>query len=211
MKSPFKLWQHLHGSWTCYKSVISLISNKECASKRNVVNPVLCAVLTQRVFFGKTATLRHQSSSETQGESVGSEKKARRKFSSRPVLENYQWDLFENSFVDFISILVILRTSTNGHFLTTANSVRRPFLWRTVYTFTLVSTSLQWPLASNPEVAVLERINFWQLSPEGEVITGGKHRDVKHRGILCTDPIWGNSCFSNYQVSWIKKDSNLCK
>ena len=90
MKSPFKLWQHLHGSWTCYKSVISLISNKECASKRNVVNPVLCAVLTQRGFFGKTATLRHQSSSETQGESVGSEKKARRKFSSRPVLENYQ-------------------------------------------------------------------------------------------------------------------------
>ena len=53
MKSPFKLWQHLHGSWTCYKSVISLISNKECASKRNVVNPVLCAVLTQRVFFWK--------------------------------------------------------------------------------------------------------------------------------------------------------------
>ena len=89
--------------------------------------------------------------------------------------------------------------------------IRRPFLWRTVYTFTLVSTSLQWPLASNPEVAVVERINFWQLSPEGEVITGGKHRDVKHRGILCTDPIWGNSCFSNYQVSWIKKDSNLCK
>ena len=90
LKSPFKLWQHLHGSWICYKSVISLISNKECASKRNVVNPVLCAVLTQRVFFVKTATLRYQSSSETQGQSVGAEKKARRKFSSRPVLENYQ-------------------------------------------------------------------------------------------------------------------------
>ena len=130
------IWSHLSncGS-TCMgvghanKSVISLISNKECASKRNVVNPVLCAVLTQRVFFVKTATLRYQSSSETQGQSVGSGKKARRKFSSRPVLENYQWDLFENSFVDFISILVVLLTSTNGHFLTTANCVRRPFFW----------------------------------------------------------------------------------
>ena len=120
MKSPFKLWQHLHGSWTCYKSVISLISNKECASKRNLVNPVLFAVLTQLVFFVKTATSRYQSSSETQSQSVGSGKKARRTFSSRPVLENYQWDLFENSFVDFISILVILRTSTNGHLSTTA-------------------------------------------------------------------------------------------
>ena len=87
MKSPFKLWQHLHGSWTCYKSVISLISNKECASKRNVVNPVLCAVLTQRVFFGKTATLRHQSSSETQGESVGSEKRRDESFQAGPCLK----------------------------------------------------------------------------------------------------------------------------
>ena len=168
MKSPFKLWQHLHGSWTCYKSVISLISNKECASKRNLVNPVLFAVLTQLVFFVKTATSRYQSSSETQSQSVGSGKKARRTFSSRPVLENYQWDLFENSFVDFISILVILWTSTNGHLSTTAI-----LFWRAVHTLTLVSTSLQWPLASNPKVAVVERFNFWQLSPEGEVIRGG--------------------------------------
>ena len=39
------------------------------------------------------------------------------------------------------------QTSTNGHF------------WRTVHTFTLVSTSLQWPPFSVPKVAVLERFN----------------------------------------------------
>ena len=99
----------------------------------------------------------------------------------------------------------------------TATSLQRPtlynglFFWRTVHTLTLISTSLQRPLASNPKVAVVERFNFWQLSPEGEVIGGGKYREVNHRRCLCTDPIWGDSCFSNYQVSWIKKDSNFCK
>ena len=37
----------------------------------------------------------------------------------------------------------------NGHF----------FFWRTVHTFTLVSTSPQWPLFSDPKVAVVERLN----------------------------------------------------
>ena len=58
----------------------------------------------------------------------------------------------------------------------TATSLQRPtlynghFFWRTVHTFTLVSSSLQWPLYSVPKVAVVERINCIQLSPEWEVI-----------------------------------------
>ena len=130
------IWSHLSncGS-TCMgvghanKSVISLISNKECASKRNVVNPVLCVVLTQLGFFCKNCDFTLSVILRDPGSVSWVGKKARRKFSSRPVLENYQWDLFENSFVDFISILVVLLTSTNGHFLTTANCVRRPFFW----------------------------------------------------------------------------------
>lgn len=45
------------------------------AHPKNVVNPALCALLTQLVFFVKTANLRYQSSSETHGQSVGSGKK----------------------------------------------------------------------------------------------------------------------------------------
>ena len=51
-------------------------------------------------------------------------------------------------------ILSYSQTSTNGQLSTTAN-----FFWRTVHTLTLVSTSLQWPLASNPKVAVVEKFN----------------------------------------------------
>ena len=46
------------------------------------------------------------------------------------------------------------RTSTNGHLSTTAR-----FFWRTAHIFTLVSTSLQWPLSFVPRVAVVERFN----------------------------------------------------
>ena len=38
------------------------------------------------------------------------------------------------------------------------------FFWRTVHTFTLVSTSLQWPLFSVPRVIVVERFNCTFLS-----------------------------------------------
>ena len=42
----------------------------------------------------------------------------------------------------------------------TATSLQQPFFfWGTVHTFTLVSTSLQWPLSSVPKVAVVERFN----------------------------------------------------
>ena len=52
-----------------------------------------------------------------------------------------------------------------------------------------------------------------QVSAEGEVNSGGYiYRDVKHRGIylaLFTDSE-GHSCFSIYQISWIKmKKSDL--
>ena len=52
-----------------------------------------------------------------------------------------------------------------------------------------------------------------QLSPEGEVNSGEYiHRDAKRRGMylaLFTDPE-GDSCFSIYQISWIKmKKSNF--
>ena len=55
--------------------------------------------------------------------------------------------------------------------------------------------------------------NSIQLSPEGEVYSGGViYRDAKSRGIylaLSTDPA-GDSCFSIYQISWIKmKKGNL--
>ena len=47
-----------------------------------------------------------------------------------------------------------------------------------------------------------------QLSHEGEVKSGGYiYRDAKRRGIyppLFTDPE-GDSCFSIYQIRWIKK------
>ena len=42
-------------------------------------------------------------------------------------------------------------TATNGHF-----SAMAIFSWRTVHTFTLVSTCLLWPLSSVPKVAVVE-------------------------------------------------------
>ena len=56
-------------------------------------------------------------------------------------------------------------------------------------------------------------IIIMQLSPEGEVNSGVViYRDSKHRGIypaLSTDPE-GDSCFSIYQISWIKmKKSNF--
>ena len=46
-----------------------------------------------------------------------------------------------------------------------------------------------------------------QLSPEGEVNSGDIYRDAKRRGIypsLFTDPE-GDSCFSIYQIRWMKK------
>ena len=46
----------------------------------------------------------------------------------------------------------------NGHVSITA------IFWRTVHTFTLVSTSLQWPLSSVPKVAVVEGFNCSTLS-----------------------------------------------
>ena len=53
--------------------------------------------------------------------------------------------------------------------------------------------------------------NIIQLSPEGEV-NSSAYRDAKRRGIypaLFTDPEVG-SCFSIYQMSWIKmKTSNF--
>ena len=42
----------------------------------------------------------------------------------------------------------------NGHLSTTA------FFWWTVHTFTLVSTSQQWPLSSVSKVAIVEGFNF---------------------------------------------------
>ena len=50
--------------------------------------------------------------------------------------------------------------------------------------------------------------NNIQLSPEGEVNSGGyNYRDAKRHGMyipLFTDPE-GDSCFSIYQIRWIKK------
>ena len=46
----------------------------------------------------------------------------------------------------------------NGHVSITA------IFWRTVHTFTLVSTSLQWPLSSVPKVASVEGFNCITLS-----------------------------------------------
>ena len=46
----------------------------------------------------------------------------------------------------------------NGHVSITA------IFWWTVHTFTLVSTSLQWPLSSVPKVAVVEGFNCSTLS-----------------------------------------------
>ena len=43
-----------------------------------------------------------------------------------------------------------------------ATSLTRPFFWCTVHTFTLVSTSQQWPLSSVPKVAIVERFNCLQ-------------------------------------------------
>ena len=86
MKSPFKLWQHLHESWTCYKSVISLILNKQGPSKRNLVNPVLCAVLTQLVFF-VNATLRYQSPRRPRVSQLAREKRRDESFQAGPCLK----------------------------------------------------------------------------------------------------------------------------
>ena len=56
-------------------------------------------------------------------------------------------------------------------------------------------------------------MNVIQLSPDGEVNNGG-YRDAKRQGIyqaLFTDPE-GDSCFSIYQISWIKlKQVTFCK
>ena len=56
-------------------------------------------------------------------------------------------------------------------------------------------------------------MNGIQLSPDGEVNNGG-YRDAKRQGIyqaLFTDPE-GDSCFSIYQISWIKlKQVTFCK
>ena len=54
-----------------------------------------------------------------------------------------------------------------------------------------------------------------QLSPEGKMNSAGYiYRDAKRQGIylaLFTDPE-GDSCFNNYQISWIKqKKSNFLK
>ena len=57
------------------------------------------------------------------------------------------------------------------------------FFWPAVHKLTLVSTSLQWPLASNPKVAAVERFNFWQLPPGGEVIRGGKNTETWSIGL----------------------------
>ena len=51
-----------------------------------------------------------------------------------------------------------------------------------------------------------ETKNIIQLSPDGEVKSGNIYRDAKRRGIylaLFTDAE-GDSCFSIYQISWIK-------
>ena len=51
-----------------------------------------------------------------------------------------------------------------------------------------------------------------QLSTEGEVNSGAIYRDAKRRGIylaLFTDPE-GDSCFSIYQISWIKMKKVTC-
>ena len=53
---------------------------------------------------------------------------------------------------------------------------------------------------------LLSTCNSIQLSPEGEVNSGGIYQGVKRRGIylaLLTDPE-GDSCLSIYQISWIK-------
>ena len=44
--------------------------------------------------------------------------------------------------------------------LVTITSLQRPLFWRTVHTFTLVSTSLQRSLSHVLKVAVVERFNF---------------------------------------------------
>ena len=42
------------------------------------------------------------------------------------------------------------------------------FFWRTVHTFALVSTSLQWLLSSVPKVAIVERFNCDTLIKQGQ-------------------------------------------
>ena len=63
-----------------------------------------------------------------------------------------------------------------------------------------------------PSVTRSKNIN--QLSPEREVNSGVEYRDVKRRGIylaLFTD-LEGDSCFSIYQISWIKiRKVTFCK
>ena len=60
-----------------------------------------------------------------------------------------------------------------------------------------------------------ESIKILQLSPDGKVNSGGIYRDAKCRGIylaLFTDPD-RDSCFSNYQIGWIKNEKKVpfCK
>ena len=54
---------------------------------------------------------------------------------------------------------------------------------------------------------IVQTCNIIQLSPEGEVNSGGYiYWDLKRRGIylaLLTDPE-GDICFSIYRISWIK-------
>ena len=53
--------------------------------------------------------------------------------------------------------------------------------------------------------------NNIQLSSEGEVNSGDIYREGKRRGIyppLFTDPE-GDSCFSIYQIRWIKNAASL--
>ena len=47
----------------------------------------------------------------------------------------------------------------NGHLSTMAISLQQLFFWWTVHTFTLVSTSQQWPLSSVPKLAIVEGFN----------------------------------------------------
>ena len=56
-----------------------------------------------------------------------------------------------------------------------------------------------------------KKLNIIQLFPKGEVNSGGYnlYRDAKRLGIyplLFTDPE-GDSCFSIYQIIWIKKNA----
>ena len=63
----------------------------------------------------------------------------------------------------------------HGHLSITTTSLQRPpfydshFSLQTVSTFTLVSTSLQWPLSSVPKLAVVETFNCSRKGTRGQV------------------------------------------